>query len=53
MNFIAAYTKEHCLMEAFVLTDSDNLAAQGLHKGTGATRAEDLSALRGSAYCRR
>jgi ribosomal protein S18 acetylase RimI-like enzyme len=45
MNFIAAYTKEHCLMEAFVLTDSNNLAARGLYKSTGATMAEGLSAM--------
>jgi hypothetical protein len=45
MNFIAAYAKEHCLMEAFVLTDSHNLAAQGLYKATGATKAEGLSAM--------
>jgi ribosomal protein S18 acetylase RimI-like enzyme len=45
MNFIATYTKEHCLMEAFVLTDADNLAAHGLYKSTGATRAKDLSVM--------
>jgi hypothetical protein len=36
---------EHCLMEAFVLADSDNLSAHDLYKSTGATRAEDLSAM--------
>ena len=45
MSFIAAYTKEHCLMEAFVLADSDNLSAHDVYKSTGATRAEDLSAM--------
>jgi ribosomal protein S18 acetylase RimI-like enzyme len=45
MNFIAAYAKEHQLVEAFVLTDSDNLAAHGLYKGTGATRVGGLSAM--------
>jgi GNAT superfamily N-acetyltransferase len=45
MNFMAAYAKEHCLMEAFVFSDSHNLAAQGLYEGTGATKAEDLSAI--------
>jgi ribosomal protein S18 acetylase RimI-like enzyme len=44
MNFVAAYATEHLLMEAFVLTDSDNSAAHGLYKSTGATRAEGLSA---------
>jgi ribosomal protein S18 acetylase RimI-like enzyme len=39
MHFIAAYTKEHSLIEAFVLTDSDNLAAQALYESTGATKA--------------
>jgi ribosomal protein S18 acetylase RimI-like enzyme len=45
MNFIVAYTKEHYLMGAFVLADSGNLSAHGLYKNTGATRAEDLSAM--------
>jgi ribosomal protein S18 acetylase RimI-like enzyme len=44
MNFVAAYAMEHSLTEAFVLTDSDNSAAHGLYKGTGATKAEGLSA---------
>jgi ribosomal protein S18 acetylase RimI-like enzyme len=44
MNFVAAYATEHLLMEAFVLTESDNSAAHGLYKSTGATRAEGLSA---------
>ena len=35
----------HCLMEACVLADSDNLSAHDLYKSTGATRAEDLSAM--------
>jgi ribosomal protein S18 acetylase RimI-like enzyme len=45
MNFIAAYTKEHRLLEAFVLTDVDNSAAHGLYRSTGATKAEQLSAM--------
>jgi ribosomal protein S18 acetylase RimI-like enzyme len=45
MNFIGAYAKEHSLMEAFVLTDSDNQAAHGLYKGTGATKVKGLSAM--------
>jgi len=43
MNFIAVYTKEHSLMEAFVLADSENVAAHGLYESTGATKAEDIS----------
>jgi ribosomal protein S18 acetylase RimI-like enzyme len=45
MNFIAAYTKEHRLLEAFILADVDNSAAHGLYRSTGATKAEQLSAM--------
>jgi ribosomal protein S18 acetylase RimI-like enzyme len=45
MNFIASYTKEHRLLEAFVLSDSDNSAAHGLYRNTGATKAEQLSVM--------
>ena len=45
MNFIAGYVREHCLMEAFVLTDSDNLAAHRLYESTGANKVEGLSAM--------
>jgi hypothetical protein len=44
MNFVAAYAKEHHLMEAFVLAGPENAAANSLYRRTGATQ-EGLSAM--------
>lgn len=44
MNFVAAYTIEHRLMEAFVLTEPENTDANSLYQRTGAIH-EGLSAM--------
>ncbi len=45
MNFVAEYTKEHHLLEAFVLTDLDNSPARGLYQSTGGTQAEGFPSI--------
>jgi hypothetical protein len=45
MSFVASYAKERNLTEAFVLTEAENIAANGLYQRTGATREEEPSAM--------
>lgn len=45
MNFVSSYTRENNLMEAFVLTEPDNLAAITLYRRTGAVQAQGQSAM--------